>query len=116
MEMLFAKAVDKQSSGIVAAVLTVIALTILDAFLTLDLVSRGASELNPIMAFYLTQGPTPFIVVKYLLTSASLFLLLTLKDKTWFRGKISAPSLILIHILLLGLVVHKQVCMKLGIF
>ena len=113
--MTLANIVDRLGPRITTAAFTVVLLTIMDAFLTLELVTRGASELNPVMDFYLTKGPTLFIVVKYLLISASLFLILAAKDTRCFGGKVPAASLILIHILILGLVVHKQICMKLSI-
>jgi hypothetical protein len=42
-----------RGSGLFAAALCTIALSIVDAYFTLDLVSRGAEELNPIMSYYL---------------------------------------------------------------
>jgi hypothetical protein len=36
-----------------AAILLILSLSILDAIFTMDLVSHGAEELNPVMAYYL---------------------------------------------------------------
>ncbi len=52
----------------------------MDALLTLFLVSRGATELNPIMAFYLGVGPYTFLFVKYGLTCAGVMILLFVKN------------------------------------
>ena len=51
-------------------------LSMLDAFFTLLLINNGAVEVNPLMAFYLEVGPDVFLIVKYLLTCLSLFILL----------------------------------------
>jgi hypothetical protein len=50
--------------------------SIMDALLTLELIHRGAIELNPIMAFYLGIDPHAFLLVKYGLTSAGVMILL----------------------------------------
>ena len=91
-----------------AAALLVIFLTIADAFLTLDLVSRGASELNPIMAYYLNRGPLPFFTVKYLLTCASIVLILSVTKTHIFREKLRVKSLLVLFIVALASVVKWQ--------
>ena len=57
-------------------ILLILLFCIMDAFFTLILVDHGARELNPLMAFYLTLGPTTFVSVKYTLTGASVLLLI----------------------------------------
>ncbi len=59
--------------GIIALILL---FSLMDALLTLELIHRGAIELNPIMAFYLSIDPHAFILVKYGLTSAGVIILL----------------------------------------
>jgi hypothetical protein len=49
--------------------LTIIFLNLVDAFATLCNVSRGAEELNPLMAILLAAGEREFVVVKHLLAS-----------------------------------------------
>jgi hypothetical protein len=46
--------------------------------LTLLLVNEGAQELNPVMTYFLTFGPTNFLIVKYLLTSLSVVIVVLL--------------------------------------
>jgi hypothetical protein len=46
-------------------------LSLADAVLTLVLISHGAVELNPVMAYLLSKGDTTFLIVKYLLTAIS---------------------------------------------
>jgi hypothetical protein len=47
----------------------VLVLSATDALMTLYLLQHGAYELNPVMAYFLKQGPLPFLFVKYLLTA-----------------------------------------------
>ena len=59
-----------------AGIIGVLALSILDAALTLLLVSSGAVELNPVMAYFLSHGQVAFIGAKYRFTSISVPLVL----------------------------------------
>ena len=63
-----------------AAITAILMLSIFDAFLTLILIERGSSELNPVMAYFLEYGPLPFIIAKYLLTSLGVIILLIFKN------------------------------------
>ena len=47
----------------------VLVLSATDALMTLYLLHHGAHELNPVMAYFLKQGPLIFLLVKYLLTA-----------------------------------------------
>lgn len=53
----------------------ILLLSAVDARLTLKLIAAGATELNPVMDYCLTQGTIPFIVVKMLLTIGGLIIL-----------------------------------------
>lgn len=57
-------------------VVSILVLSVMDAFLTIMLIRNGAVELNPVMAYYLAMGPQTFILIKYALTSLSVFILL----------------------------------------
>lgn len=46
-----------------------------DAFLTLQLIDRGAIEINPVMALVIGKSATTFAVTKLLLTSIAIFTL-----------------------------------------
>jgi hypothetical protein len=94
-----------------AAVMIIVLLSVLDAYLTLDLVNRGAEELNPIMAYYLKQGPLTFFAVKYLLTWAALAVILPLKETRFFGFKIQAKSLLWLFMIALALVVQWELVM-----
>ena len=91
-----------------AAVLFIIFLTIADAYLTLDLVSRGAEELNPIMAYYLERSPLTFFTVKYFLTCAAIIMILSIKEIYIFGNKIRGESLFAFFIFALASVVQWQ--------
>jgi len=94
-----------------AAAMMIILLSVLDAYFTLDLVNRGAEELNPIMAYYLERGPLTFFAVKYLLTWASLTVILTLKEGRFFGARIQRKSLLWLFMIALALVVQWELVM-----
>jgi hypothetical protein len=91
-----------------AAVLCIIFLTILDAYLTLVLVSCGAEELNPIMAYYLGRSPLVFFAVKYLVTCASIMMILSIGEIHIFGSKIRSEALFAFFIFALASVVQWQ--------
>ena len=67
---------DQHSAKIFATILSIVGLSVLDAMFTLELIDRGAGEVNPIMAYYLNWGPFAFFCTKYLLTFASVLVIL----------------------------------------
>jgi len=71
---------DRYNQRIFAAITAILMLSIFDALLTLILIERGSSELNPVMAYFLQYGPLPFIISKYLLTSLGIVILLIFKN------------------------------------
>jgi hypothetical protein len=60
------------------AMVLVLLLSAVDAMLTLLLIDEGAQELNPVMAYFLTFGPNIFLMAKYLITSASVVIVVLL--------------------------------------
>ena len=69
---------DYYSPKLFYAIVLVLMLSVVDALLTLLLVNEGAQELNPVMAYFLTFGPTNFLMVKYLITSVSVVIVVLL--------------------------------------
>ena len=67
---------DQYSSRIFIAIVLLLFFSIIDAILTLFLIDHGASEINPIMAYFLKFGPVTFLSVKYFFTSYSILVLL----------------------------------------
>jgi hypothetical protein len=95
------------------AVLCIISLSIVDAYLTLELVSRGAEELNPIMAYYLEKSPLTFFTVKYLLTCAAIIMILSIKESYLFGSKVRGEVLFGFFIVTLAAVVQWQLILLL---
>ena len=83
---------DRYSKPVFRLIVLILVLSVLDAFFTLLLIDHGAVELNPLMAFYLDIGPTPFVVVKYSLTSLSIFVLLVYSNNSIKSLKIYTRS------------------------
>ena len=88
--------VDRYGPKAVLAFLSAIVLSTLDAFLTLRLTCAGAEELNPIMDFFLQQGPLPFLLAKYTLTGSALTFLLVHKNYPLIPGKLSMKGILLV--------------------
>ena len=84
---------DQYGSGIFVAIVSILFLSIIDAFLTLFLIDCGASEINPIMAYFLNFGPFTFVSVKYFLTSYSVVVLLIFNNVFLRKIKIYTRSL-----------------------
>lgn len=85
---------DQYGSGIFAAIVLILFLSIIDAILTLFLVNCGASEINPIMAYFLTLGPFAFMSAKYFLTCFSVTVLLLFNNVFLGKLKIYTRSLL----------------------
>ena len=60
--------------GVVLALIVLVA-SALDAWLTLGHLQRGGGEANPVMAFVLTYGESPFVTVKMAITCVGAWLL-----------------------------------------
>lgn len=108
VEMQRACIYETHSPRIFAVILVIVLLSISDAYLTLDLISRGAVELNPIMAYYLDHSALAFFGIKYLLTCASIIVILTIKDLYLFRTKVQGKILFVFHLIVLTSVVQWE--------
>ncbi len=84
---------DRYPPKLFAAIAAILMLSIFDALLTLILIDKGSTELNPVMAYFLDHGLLPFIVAKYLLTSMGVVILLIFKNVFLTRAKIYTHSL-----------------------
>jgi hypothetical protein len=65
--------------------LTILLLSVADAFLTLTLIMGGATEANPFLAFILRDHPDLFAVVKMGLTGAGVLVLVAVARSRLFR-------------------------------
>jgi hypothetical protein len=68
--------VDIYDSRVVGIILLIFSFCILDGILTLVLLGRGASELNPVMDYYLKLGKGYFFTFKLIVTGSGLLTLL----------------------------------------
>jgi hypothetical protein len=84
---------DRYSPKLLAAILGILVLSLLDAALTLYLVEHGASELNPVMDYFLKKGPLIFTVTKYLLTCIAVLIFLALANSIVPRSNFKAKKL-----------------------
>ena len=63
----------------------ILALSVADAFLTVTLMTDGAQEANPLLAFVLNEHPRLFAVVKISLTGLGVVVLVALARARLFR-------------------------------
>ena len=100
---------DHYSSRVFAIIIGIILLSLTDAMLTLYLIRNGAAEVNPVMEHFLKYGTLPFLAAKYLLTTASIVLLLIYKNVHIFGTKIRAKYLFIVIFLIFASVVVWEV-------
>jgi hypothetical protein len=72
---------DRYHQSLFGIIVLILLLSVADAVLTVLLISHGAVEINPVMAFYLDVGPYTFLFVKYALTSVGLLILLVCRNR-----------------------------------
>ena len=73
-----------------AMIVSLLALTIVDGVLTIELLDTNSEEFNPFMAHLLFQGHSVFLVGKYILTAAGLPFLVAYKNYPMFRTRFRA--------------------------
>ena len=100
--------VDRYSPYLLAAIVGILFLSVMDALLTLYLLSRGAFELNPVMAFYIELGPYSFLAVKYALTCVAVISFLLLRNIYLRPLRIYTGTLFYYVLALFGTVVAWQ--------
>jgi hypothetical protein len=93
--------VDWHGPGLFASSTLVLLLCLADAFLTLQLIVRGAREANPVMALVVDGDARNFAIVKLLLTATGLLTLVALARFRVFRFLRVAT---LVHVVLAGYV------------
>ena len=96
---------DHFSLRIFIVIIAIILLSLTDALLTHYLIRHGAAEVNPVMEHFLRYGPLPFLAAKYLLTTASIVLLLIYKNVYIFGTRIRAKYLFIVIFLIFASVV-----------
>lgn len=87
--------VDLYSTRLFAALLLLLFLSLADGFLTLALIGKHlVAEANPVMAFFLGFGITPFMAGKLLLTALALVVFCLLKNVRVVRLGLSSAILV----------------------
>ena len=84
---------DRYSQALFGAIILILFFSVLDALLTLYLIDHDATEINPVMAYYIDVGPYAFFFVKYMLTSVSVVILLLCQNAFLRTMRMYAHSL-----------------------
>ena len=100
--------IDTYGPKTLSAILIIITLSILDALFSLFLISHGATEINPIMAYFLDMGPSVFIAVKYVMTAVCLILILAVRNFYLFNTKARVKILYIFFMIPFVLVVKWE--------
>jgi hypothetical protein len=98
---------DQYPRSLFTGAIFVLLFSLLDAVLTLVLIAEGATELNPIMLYYLGKGPIVFLLVKYGLTVLSLLIIVVSYEALLHRYKIGATLLPLFATLFGGVILWE---------
>ncbi len=98
--------VDRHRAPSLALVVTILALSIVDAVITIHLLDHGCHEINPLMAWLLEWGVVPFLLGKYVLTATGMPVLLLFKNfrmfGTRFRVGYLVPIVVALYVVLLA--------------
>ncbi len=86
-------AFDIYPRPLLIAIVIVLALSLLDGLLTLILVAQGATELNPVMNYFLGHGSQIFLLAKYGLTTLSVLIIVIAKEPIKSRYRVSTEIL-----------------------
>lgn len=106
--------VDRFSAAMLIGVLALVAASLLDAALTVQLLFVGGKEINPLMDGLLAYGIGPFVVGKYLLTVAGLPLLLVFKNHRFFGTRFRVGYLIPLLVALYCVLIAYQLVLMHG--
>ena len=77
--------VDWHGEGLLTSAIVVLLLCVADALLTLQLLTDGATEVNPLMALLVHRGALGFALVKLSLTGAGVLMLVSIARFRVFR-------------------------------
>ena len=86
--------VDQYSPALFIVISAILFLCVIDAFLTLFLIHRGAYETNPIFTYLYSFGPYLFFIPKYALTILATLSLLMFKSVVIRKINVSTHSLL----------------------
>jgi hypothetical protein len=99
--------VDFHDKRLLVPVVAMLLLSITDAFLTVTLISAGAYEANPLLAFVLSEHPRLFASVKMVLTGFGVTLLVVLARARVFKVVRASAFLYGLAVAYLGLIAYE---------
>jgi len=100
--------VDRFDPMTLALIVCLLALTILDGILTIELIDTNSEEVNPFMAHLLVRGHHSFLLGKYVLTAAGLPLIVVYKNYRMFGTRFRVGFLIPVFVALYLVLVTYQ--------
>lgn len=96
------------SSFLLIVALVTLLTSLLDGFLSLQLVQRGAQEINPLLANFLEESPLHFILGKYFLTCLGVLFLVLYNERRLFGNRIRVRHLLLAaQVLFAGIIIYE---------
>lgn len=101
--------VDRFTTPVFVLIILILALSVLDAVFTLQLLEHDCEEINPAMDYLLRRGHGHFLIGKYLLTAAGLPVLLIFKNYYLFGTRLRVGYLIPIFVALYIALISYQV-------
>ncbi len=84
---------DRYKPSLVMITALILGLSLLDAILTLTLISKGAHEVNPFMRYCLGHGAHAFLLVKYSLTALSALIIVICHEAIVTRYRLASGIL-----------------------
>ena len=100
---------DHYGASIGVAITAVLVLSVVDAFLTLFLLSHGAVEMNPVMAYFLNINEHAFLWVKYGLTVMAVVIVLVLNYTFMRKLRLHVRQLINYFVLIFAMIVVWEI-------
>ena len=100
--------VDRYSPVLLFIVFLILALNILDAYLTLHLLEHGAHEVNPFMKYLVERSPLGFLVTKYVIMTPCVIFLLIHKNFYVLRGKVNVKCFIALVLIFYAVLVGYE--------
>jgi hypothetical protein len=107
--------VDRFDAMTLATIISLLALTIADGVLTVELLDTNSEEINPLMAHLLLWGFNVFLMGKYILTAAGLPFIVAYKNYPMFGTRFRAGFVLPVFVgLYLVLIIYQWRLLHLG--
>lgn len=98
----------KGSPFLLSLALVTLLASLLDGFLSLQLIERGASEINPLLNNFLKQSPLHFILGKHFLTCLGVLFLVFYSERRLFGKRLRVRHLLLAaQVLFAGIIIYE---------